>query len=159
MIDKLPVAVPGVVAANATSKLWLAPGARLEGTANPLVLNPAPVTVTSLMATPVAPLLVAVMVCEPILPTTAVTETLLGVTASLADCGPGFAVEEATPMQPEVQLEAAKRVVRNTRTAPRFKREEINLVVLLVLAIVFTAQRGSLRCASSPADNCQVRAC
>jgi hypothetical protein len=112
-----------------------------------------------LIATPVEPLLVAVMVCEPVLPTTVVTETLLGVTASPTGCGPGFAVEEATPMQPEVQLDAAKRVVRNTRTAPRFEREEINLVVLLVLGLAFTAQRCSLRCASSPADNCQVRAC
>jgi hypothetical protein len=93
------------------------------------------------------------------LPTTAVTETLLGVTASPTGCGPGFAVEELTPMQPEVPMEAAKTVVRNTRAAPRFEREEINLVVLLVLDLVFTAQRGSLRCASSPADNCQVRAC
>ena len=44
MIERLPTAVPGVVAAKATAKLWLAPGAMLAGNAKPLVLKPAPDT-------------------------------------------------------------------------------------------------------------------
>ena len=100
-----------------------------------MVLKPSPVTVSCLMATLVAALLVAVMVCEPGVPTTVETETLLGVTASAAGTGggAGFEAEVTTPMQPAVQLHTARRAKRNTRTAPRFEREEINLVVLLFL--------------------------
>jgi hypothetical protein len=46
MMDSWPVTVPGVVAAKATSKVWLAPAARLAGTVKPVVVKPVPVTVT-----------------------------------------------------------------------------------------------------------------
>ena len=102
-----------------------------------MVLKPSPVTVISLIATLVAALFVAVMVCEPGVPTTVATETLLGVTASAAGGGggggAGFEAELATPTQPVAQLDAARIAKRNRSTAPRFEREEINLVVLLFL--------------------------
>jgi hypothetical protein len=41
-----------------------------------------------------------------------------------------FAAEEPTPMQPDVPMDAARRAERNTRTAPRFECEEINVVFL-----------------------------
>jgi hypothetical protein len=131
-IVRLPVAFPGVVAANTTSKLWLAPGARLAGTARPLALKlkPDPVTVTWLIATPVVPWLVAVMVCEPVVPTTVETDTLLGVTASAAGCEVGIvlALEEVTPTQPEDQQDAANSKAKsNTETAPRFESENFNV--------------------------------
>jgi hypothetical protein len=95
-----------------------------------LKLKPGPVTTTWLIATPVAPWLVAVMVCDPVVPTTVETDTLLGVTASAAACDAGIvlALEEATPTQPEDQQDAASsRAKGNTGTAPRFESEEFNV--------------------------------
>jgi hypothetical protein len=131
-IVRLPVAFPGVVAANTTSKFWLAPGARLPGTARPLVLKlkPGPVTVTWLIATPVVSWLVAVIVCEPVVPTTVETDTLLGVTASAAGCDTGIvlALEDVTPTQPEDQQHVANSKAKsNTETAPRFENEKFNV--------------------------------
>lgn len=141
MIDMLPTAVPAVLAANATLKRWLAPGAIVAGTAKPAVLKPAPDTVIPLIATAVLPGLVAVTVCEPVLPTEVATEITLGVTARTADvgCGVGLAAEEElTPTQPDAQYDTARRVNRGTRTAPRFKREKFNVDLLSLSSFVFT---------------------
>src|SRR5271163_2945238 len=100
----------------------------------PVALKPAPVTVTWLIATLLAPILVAVTVCEPVFPTTVATETLVGVTTSAAeaDCESGleFAAEEITPTQPDAQMHPAQRAERNTRAAPRFARKEFNVDLL-----------------------------
>jgi hypothetical protein len=87
------------------------------------------------------PMLVAVTVCEPVVPTTVATETLVGVTTSVAeaDCESGleFAAEETTPTQPEAQMHPAKKADRNTRTAPRFTRKEFTWIFFLRLNFIF----------------------
>jgi len=86
-----------------------------------------------LIATFVVPGLVAVTVCEPVLPTTVETETVVGVTLRTAGEAGGTGLEfagEVTPMQPEVPMETANRVKRNTRTVPRLESEKFNVVVL-----------------------------
>jgi hypothetical protein len=129
MSARLPVTVPGVLAANATSKLWLAPGATVAGTARPTVLKPAPVTVTSLILMLVWLLFVALMVCVPVLPTTVATLTLLGVTARGTAGGFEFGAEELTLMQPEDQHDAAiSKTEKNTRTPPRLECEKFNVM-------------------------------
>jgi hypothetical protein len=83
-----------------------------------------------LIATPDVPWLVAVIVCEPVVPTTVETDTLLGVTASAAGCDVGIvlALEEVTPTQPEDQQDATNnRAKSNTETAPRFESEKFNV--------------------------------
>jgi hypothetical protein len=100
-----------------------------------------------LIATLLVPILVAVTVCEPVVPTTVATETLVGVTTSVAeaDCESGleFAAEETTPTQPEAQMHPAKKADRNTRTTPRFTRKEFTWIFFLRLNFYFfAAERG-----------------
>jgi len=94
--------------------------------------------------------------CEPALPTTAATETLLGATVSIAKsgCGTGFvfAAGELMPTQPDVHVDTARRAVRNTRTAPRFERKEFNVDLLSLSKFVFL-RRGSIRCASKAGED------
>jgi hypothetical protein len=99
-----------------------------------------------LIATLAWPGLVAVTVFEPVLPTTVATEIMLGVTWSTAEMGAGgtgleFAAEEPTPMQPDVPMDAARRAEKNTRTAPRFECEEINVIFLFCLIYFHGAAR------------------
>jgi hypothetical protein len=88
-------------------KLLLAPGAMLAGVVSPAALNPAPATAIWSIATVFLPSLVAVTVCEPVLPTTVVTDTIVGVTVRIveAGCGAGFefAAEEPMPTQPDAR--------------------------------------------------------
>jgi hypothetical protein len=99
-----------------------------------------------LIATLLALTLVAVTVCELVLPTTVATETVLGVTVSIADDDWGGAaaagvVEAVTPPeQPVVHTEPAKRARRNTRATPRFECEEFNVVFpFLISSFVYSA--------------------
>jgi len=106
-----------------------------------------------LIATLPVPILVAVTVCEPVFPTTAATETLVGVTTSAAeaDCESGleFAAGETTPEQPEAQMHPATRAKRNARTAPRFALKEFNVDLLSWFNFCFLRRSaGSIRCAS-----------
>lgn len=104
-----------------------------------------------MIATLLLPTLVAVTVREPVLPTTAATETLLGLTVSIAEsgCGTGFVVAagELMPTQPDVHVDAARRAERNTRTAPRFERKEFNVDLLSLSKFIFL-RRGAVRFAA-----------
>lgn len=114
------------------------------------------------METLVVPGLVAVTVCEPVLPTTVATETAVGVTLRIAGVTGGTGLEfagEVTPMQPEVPRDAARSVMRNTRTLPRFESEKFNVVVLRIKIYSYGATRFGL-CASGPAwTRTRVREC
>jgi len=74
------------------------------------------------------PVLLAVTVCEALLPTEAVTETELGVTESCADEGEGFAdaLVPTPPTQPANWKDTATRLNMNTRSMPRFERGKFN---------------------------------
>jgi hypothetical protein len=78
------------------------------------------------------PVLLAVTFCEPMTPTVLLTETLVGVTESCAVAAGGGVAgvdgEEAlvaVPAQPELVSAAARVTTKNTRSVPRFLREEI----------------------------------
>jgi hypothetical protein len=81
-IDRLPSTLVAVLARNCTIKLLLCPAARMNGGVAPAALKPGPVTAAWLTSKLAVPMLVTVTICEPVLPTGALTERLLGVTAS-----------------------------------------------------------------------------
>ena len=60
-----------------------------------------------------------------------------------------LALEEPIPAHPEVQQRATEKARRNTRTAPRFERDEINVRFSLFRNLFL--QPASVSCASSPA--------
>src|ERR1035438_801061 len=150
VIARVPTAVPGFVAAKAIWKLLLAPGASWAGTGNPAVLKPTPATVTCLIATLLLEMLVAVTVCEPVVPTTVATETVFGVTVSVAEAGCGsefeFAAVDPTPPHPAVHMDAARTADRNSRTAQLCKRGRINMDLLSLVGLFL--RRSAIRCAS-----------
>jgi hypothetical protein len=81
-IDRLPSTSAAAEARNFTVKLLLCPAASGNGGVTPATLKPSPVTAASLTSKWVAPILVTVTICEPVLPTGVLTDRLLGVTES-----------------------------------------------------------------------------
>jgi hypothetical protein len=81
------------------------------------------------MTSDAEPVLVAVTVCDAVPPTAAVTETVFGVTESVAApaSGEGLAEVEMPPMQPDIPNAPTTKVSKNTRIVPRFKREQFNV--------------------------------
>jgi hypothetical protein len=89
------------------------------------MLKPLPVTLAWLMLKLALPTLVAVTLCDAVPPTVALTETLVGLTASFAAaCSPEPVGALAMPEHPNVERVAIRIAKRNTRSEPRFSREE-----------------------------------
>jgi hypothetical protein len=89
------------------------------------MLKPLPVTLAWLMLKFALPTLVAVTLCDAVLPTVVLTETLVGLMASFAAaCGLEFVGALAIPVHPDVESGAIATAKRNTRSEPRFSREE-----------------------------------
>ena len=123
--ERLPVTLPEVLASNVTVKVWLCPGVKLTGVVKPAMLKPLPVTLAWLMLKLLLPTLVAVTLCDVVLPTVVLTETLVGLTESFAAaCWPEFVGALAMPVHPDVESVAIRTAKRNTRSEPRFSREE-----------------------------------
>lgn len=128
----VPLTVPLAVASKVTAKLWLCPGVRESGAVRPESAKPVPETCTWLTVRSALPVLLATTFCEPMTPTVLLTETLVGLTESCAAAAGGGVAgadgEEAlltVPAQPEL-VSATARVTRsNTKSGPRFLREEI----------------------------------
>ena len=94
-------------------------------------------------------MLVAVMVCVPLLPTGTVTETALGETDKLAAEGGGvlgLVLPEVTaPAQPEIPKTTTRIARRNTKSVPRFERERFNVkssLFFVFCSLVRTAERA-----------------
>jgi hypothetical protein len=88
--------VPGLVAPNCTVKPLLCPGESVRGSVRPTTLKPAPLTVAWLTPRLLAPTFVTVAICEPVLPTFVLIETLLG---DMESEGSG----SAKPAHPEIE--------------------------------------------------------
>jgi hypothetical protein len=128
----MPLTVPVELASKVTVKLWLWPGVRERGAVRPERAKPVPETWIWLMVRLALPVLLAVTLCEPITPTVALTETLLGVTESCAAAGvAGVEGEEddegvllTAPAQPEATRATVSTTRINTRNGPRSLRGE-----------------------------------
>lgn len=127
--ERLPVAVPAAAGVNATSNVLLAPEESVTGVSSPEVLKPAPVSFASLMTRDAEPVLVAVTGCDAVAPMAAVTEIVFGVTESVAvpASGAGSAEVEMPPTQPDNPNGPTTQMSRNTRSEPRFMREQFNV--------------------------------
>jgi len=84
-IEMLPLALPAAVGANFALNVVLNPAPNVSGVVIPVVLKPAPVTVTAEIVTVALPPFVRVMVCEVFVPVaTLPNAALVGVAASCA---------------------------------------------------------------------------
>ena len=80
----VPVALPATVGANVTAKVALCPLGNVAGTGRPLMLNPAPLTVTWDIVIFVAAVLLIVIVSTSLLPTARLPKlTVVGFAAKL----------------------------------------------------------------------------
>lgn len=85
VIEMLPLAVPAVVGANVVVKEAFAPALMLVGTANPLRLNPVPLALAAVIVRVAFPVLVKVMLCGELAPTSTLPKfTLAGLIESWA---------------------------------------------------------------------------
>jgi hypothetical protein len=101
MMDRFPLTLPLEVGAKLIANACDWPPLRLTGAVRAGVLNPVPVTLTWLMLRLAEPVFVAVRVCEPVVPTAAVTVILVGLTLSDAVGGAGLGDEVLpTTVQP-----------------------------------------------------------
>jgi hypothetical protein len=129
MIVSAPLTLPDVAGSNITVRFWLWPGERLKGGLTPDMLKPVPAMLTWLTFKLAVPEFVVAMLCDAVVPTVLLSETLPGVTVSCPARGEaGLAAVEAgalaTPAHPDIESVATIMARRNTKSGPRFSREE-----------------------------------
>jgi hypothetical protein len=88
VIETLPLAAPLTVGANVTVKDVVWPGFRLAGAAQPVRVNPGPVTVCAVIATGDVPVFDSVTGTDPLLPTGRLVNAMLGGVAERVPCVP-----------------------------------------------------------------------
>jgi len=139
IMDRFPLTLPLDVGAKLTANPWDCPPVRLTGAVSAGVLNPVPVTLTWLMLRLAEPVFVAVKVCEPVVPTEVVTAMLVGLTLSEAAGGAGLG-DDVLPMTVQLQLQklATTNAARNTRSEPRFSREEFIFAQTSTLSVLIS---------------------
>jgi hypothetical protein len=119
-IVRVPSTAVAVVAANLTVKLAPWPGERVRGSAIPVALKPVPMTAVCVMLMLAVPIFATDTTCEAVLPTGALTESVLGVTDK---GGSG----SATPTHPAVQAPIARIVVRTIGTNTLLLNTDISI--------------------------------
>jgi hypothetical protein len=87
-IEMLPLTLPAAVGANFALNVVLSPAPKASGVVMPVLLKPAPVTVTAEMVTVALPPFVRVMVCELLVPVATLPNAVLVGVAANCGCVP-----------------------------------------------------------------------